>query len=141
MYGFPCQRTAPRTTYSVTDQRGQRPTRRPSGCRPGLGATPRNRCSLGTPYCCRTPRAWRLGGGRCMTAVPGRPRVFISYRRADTLASTRSIFERLAERFGDDQIFYDIDTLMPGVDFRQVIADALDRSDVVLAIIGPHWFE
>jgi membrane peptidoglycan carboxypeptidase len=74
-----------------------------------------------------------------MSTDPRPLRIFISYRRSDTAASALSIFESLAERFGDDQVFYDVDTIAPGSDFRDVIAEALDQSDVLLAVIGPRW--
>lgn len=33
----------------------------------------------------------------------------------------------------------DVDSIEPGLDFRDVIADAIDRCDALLAIIGPGW--
>jgi hypothetical protein len=66
-------------------------------------------------------------------------RVFISYRRQDARGSAGRIYDRLADRFGDDQVFMDVDNLPPGADFAQVIAQAVSTCQVLLAIIGPRW--
>jgi hypothetical protein len=67
------------------------------------------------------------------------PRITISYRREDSGAITGRIFDRLATHYGRDAVFRDIDNIPLGVDFRQHVGDALGASDVVLAIVGPHW--
>ena len=72
-----------------------------------------------------------------MPATSGR--VFISYRRQDARGSTGRIYDRLADRFGGDQVFMDVDTLAPGVDFAKVITQAVSTCQVLLAVIGPHW--
>lgn len=33
----------------------------------------------------------------------------------------------------------DVDSIEPGLDFREVIAEAVGGCDVLLAIIGPNW--
>lgn len=50
--------------------------------------------------------------------------IFISYRREDTRAYARTLSEALAARFGPDDIFRDVDSLMPGADFPDAIANA-----------------
>jgi hypothetical protein len=67
------------------------------------------------------------------------PRITISYRRADSLDITGRIFDRLAEHFGREAVFRDIDNIPPGADFRRHIERVLDESDIVLAIVGPRW--
>jgi adenylate cyclase len=67
------------------------------------------------------------------------PRITISYRWADTQDMTGRIFDRLALHYGRDAVFRDIDKLRPGSDFREQIAEALARTDVLLAIIGKRW--
>ena len=37
----------------------------------------------------------------------------------------RRLYDRLADRFGKDQIFMDVDTIALGVDFAKVIAQAV----------------
>ena len=66
-------------------------------------------------------------------------KIFISYRREDTRADARSVDQRLRATFGADKIFFDVDTIQKGRDFRKVLAEALDSSNVLLAIIGPNW--
>ena len=67
------------------------------------------------------------------------PRITISYRRDDSGVITGRIFDRLAAHYGRDAVFRDIDNIPPGVDFRQHIAQVLDESDILLAIVGPRW--
>jgi hypothetical protein len=66
-------------------------------------------------------------------------RIFISYRREDTSASASRIYEWLAERYGDDQVFMDVDTIEPGLDWAQAIDRAVGSADLVLALIGSDW--
>ena len=65
------------------------------------------------------------------------PRIFISYRRSDSEIIAGRIYDRLVAAFGEDNIFMDIDDIPPGLDFRDVIDQALAKTDVMLAIIGP----
>jgi len=66
-------------------------------------------------------------------------RIFVSYRRADTAYPAGWLYDRLAERFGIDQVFKDVDSIEPGDDFVQVIANAVGSCDVLLALIGDQW--
>jgi hypothetical protein len=68
-------------------------------------------------------------------------RIFISYRREDTSASASRIYEWLSERYGDDQVFMDVDTIEPGLDWAQAIDRAVGSADLVLALIGDKWLE
>ncbi len=68
------------------------------------------------------------------------PRVFLSYRRADTQAFARLLCERLRGRFGEDAVFFDVTTIGPGDEFRRRIGQSLAQCDVVLAVIGSGWF-
>jgi hypothetical protein len=70
-------------------------------------------------------------------AVPSR--VFISYRREGTSGMAGRLYDRLADRFGDDQILMDVDIIPPGVDFTEVITQAVSTCVVLLALIGPTW--
>jgi WD40 repeat protein len=65
--------------------------------------------------------------------------VFISYRRQESSGIAGRLYDRFAARFGDDQVFMDVDTIAPGVDFRQVIAQAVNNCAVLLAVVGPGW--
>jgi predicted ATPase len=65
--------------------------------------------------------------------------VFISYRRQEASGLAGRLYDRLAARFGDDQVFMDVDTIALGVDFAEVITQAVSTCQVLLAIIGPRW--
>jgi len=66
-------------------------------------------------------------------------RIFINYRREDTAPNASRIYEWLAERYGDEQVFMDVDTIEPGLDWMQAIDRAVGSADLVLALIGTDW--
>jgi len=68
-------------------------------------------------------------------------RVFISYRRQETSGLAGRLYERLAARLSDDQVFMDVDTIAPGLDFAEVITEAVSTCEVLLAVIGPRWLD
>lgn len=65
--------------------------------------------------------------------------IFISYRRDDSIAYAGRLFDRLADRFGEKQIFMDIDTMKVGLDFVEQIENAVQSCDVLIAVIGKNW--
>jgi TIR domain-containing protein len=67
------------------------------------------------------------------------PKIAISYRRQDSEAVAGRIRDRLVTHYGDDSVFMDIDSIPFGTDFRDHIKQVLGQTDIVLAIIGPHW--
>lgn len=67
------------------------------------------------------------------------PTILISYRRSDSLAIAGRIFDRLSAHYGEDSVFMDIDDIPYGVDFRSHIHNTLQRTDVMLALIGVNW--
>jgi hypothetical protein len=68
-------------------------------------------------------------------------RVFISYRRTDTAPFAGRLYDYLAESFGADQVFMDVDTIDPGVDFVRAIEQAIASCEVLLVLIGPLWLD
>jgi hypothetical protein len=66
-------------------------------------------------------------------------KITISYRREDSGVIAGRIFDRLVARYGADTVFRDIDNIPPGLDFRKYINNALDTTDILLAIVGPQW--
>lgn len=66
-------------------------------------------------------------------------RIFISYRREDSADTSGRLYDQLEARFGRQNLFKDVDNIPPGVDFRAYLDNALQMSDVVLVVIGPHW--
>lgn len=66
-------------------------------------------------------------------------RVFINYRRQDAGAPSDALYERLAVRLGPSSVFRDLQSINPGAEFPEVIAEAVRSSDVVLALVGDRW--
>ena len=67
------------------------------------------------------------------------PHVFVSYRRADSSGHAGRIQDALRRQFGRDRVFFDVTAVAGGMDFAVAIREAIDRSEVVAVIIGPHW--
>jgi SIR2-like protein/TIR domain-containing protein len=66
-------------------------------------------------------------------------RVFISYRRSDAPSASRQLAEALKLRFGDEEVFLDTRDVAAGTEWRADAVRHVQESDVVLAVIGPHW--
>jgi len=70
----------------------------------------------------------------------GPVRIFISYRREDSIDFAVHLQATLARRFGKDAVFRDESSLRAGQDFPRELENAIKRSTTVLALIGPDWF-
>jgi hypothetical protein len=66
-------------------------------------------------------------------------RIFISYRRKDGSGSAGRLHDRLRERYGRDNVFMDVDSIEPGLDFIEVIERTVGSCDVLIALIGRQW--
>ena len=68
-------------------------------------------------------------------------RIFLSYRRADGVASgARSlIFQKLEEHYGPRSVFMDVERMQVARDFRDSLMDEVKETDVMLLLIGPAW--
>jgi TIR domain-containing protein len=67
------------------------------------------------------------------------PKIAISYRRSDSRAIVGRIYDRLAERYGSEEIFLDIDAIPYGHDFRDHIDSVLKQCAVLIVVVGPYW--
>ena len=68
-------------------------------------------------------------------------RIFISYRRgADSNAAGR-LYGRLERTFGGERLFFDVDSIPPGVDFVNHLNDQVGQCQAFLAVIGSGWVE
>jgi len=65
-------------------------------------------------------------------------RLFISYRREETAGHAGRLYDAVAARFGERNVFMDVD-LAPGIDFVEQITEAVGACDVLLVVIGPSW--
>ena len=66
-------------------------------------------------------------------------KVFISYRRDDEQGYAVRLYERPAESFGKERLFFDVDSIPIGFDFVSYIERQIGLSDVVLVVIGRNW--
>lgn len=74
------------------------------------------------------------------SATPeARAMIAISYRREDSLPIAGRLYDRLEAKFGKPNVFMDFDSIRPGLDFREQIKETIERSNVVVAMIGPNW--
>jgi hypothetical protein len=71
--------------------------------------------------------------------APVNDRILISYRRADSADVTGRIYDRLAQRFGKDLIFKDVDSIPLGLDFREHVSDVVGRCNLLLVVVGDQW--
>jgi hypothetical protein len=65
--------------------------------------------------------------------------IFISYRRHDTAYVAATLNDKLQQHFGANSVFFDVDNIPLGVDFREHIGNAVGQCDVLLVIIGDQW--
>jgi len=72
-------------------------------------------------------------------AAPAGLRVFINYRHHDIGLGAQLLYERLADRFGGENVFLDARSLQPGVNWLESIKSHRASCDVLLALIGPRW--
>ncbi|MDQ6622994.1 MAG: toll/interleukin-1 receptor domain-containing protein, partial [Verrucomicrobiota bacterium] len=66
-------------------------------------------------------------------------RIFISYRRHDSGYAAASLRDTLRDRFGHESVFFDLDNIPFGVDFREYIGNAVGQCHVLLVLIGDDW--
>ena len=71
--------------------------------------------------------SWRRGG------------IFISYRREESAAQAGRLYDRLSDRFGEDRVFMDVDSIAIGTDFTRAVIRAVSGCNILLALIGRDW--
>jgi CHASE2 domain-containing sensor protein len=67
------------------------------------------------------------------------PKIFISYRRADSITYADLIYQEFAAQIGKNNLFYDVEAIQLGDKFADIIEERVNSCDVLLAIIGPKW--
>ena len=68
-------------------------------------------------------------------------KIFVNYRRDDVPGDARGLRDGLAAKFGASNIFMDVDNLLVGQRFDVELTKALNACDVLIAVIGPRWFD
>jgi hypothetical protein len=65
--------------------------------------------------------------------------VFISYRRDDASSAARLLYEHLAQKLGAANLFFDVEKLTPGMEWRRAINASANTAGILLVLIGPRW--
>ena len=65
--------------------------------------------------------------------------IFLSYRREDATPYARLLQYLLSERIPDARVFMDLDSIEAGLDFAEVIREAVESCTVLVALIGQQW--
>jgi TPR repeat protein len=73
--------------------------------------------------------------------LAARGKIFISYRRDDVPGDARGVRDRLTQKFGNANVFMDVDNLLAGQRFDRELEKALSQCDVLIAVIGPRWMK
>ena len=63
----------------------------------------------------------------------------INYRRSDTQGTAWALYLALANRFGEQNVFFDNGSLRPGDQFRSEIQSRLAEADALIVLIGMQW--
>ena len=67
------------------------------------------------------------------------PKIFFCYRREDSVHQAGRIYDRFELVFGKSLLFKDTVSIRSGLDFRPILTEQVDQSDILLAIIGDTW--
>ena len=68
-------------------------------------------------------------------------KIFINYRRDDLRGTAGRLHDRLAQTFGREHLFMDVDHIPAGIDFVDYLSSQVAACDVFLAVIGPNWLD
>ena len=66
-------------------------------------------------------------------------KIFINYPRDDSIAIAGRLRDRLAEIFGPDNLFMDLDNIPVGINFDEYLKSQVAQCDAMLSVIGPNW--
>jgi hypothetical protein len=79
------------------------------------------------------------GGDRSATSGKPPPTVFINFRDRDSGGWAHSLYERLRERFGADNVFLSHVSIGHGADWLEEIRARPKTCSVFIPVIGPDW--
>ena len=66
-------------------------------------------------------------------------KIFINYRRDDSIGMAGRLHDRLAHTFGRAKLFMDVDHIPVGTDFVAHLNSQVAECDDILVVIGPNW--
>jgi len=81
----------------------------------------------------------RAAGREKRSAKAEKPFVFISYRRADSAAASRWLYDSIRRTFGPDSVFMDTEAIRVSAQWPKAIEHGLRQATHLVAVIGPHW--
>ena len=67
--------------------------------------------------------------------------IFISYRQADSGDWAHRLAERIERYYGSLGVYLDVASNKPGQDYRAVIDSYLKKTELVVVLIGPNYFQ
>ena len=67
------------------------------------------------------------------------PKIFINYRRDDSIGMAGQLHELLVQTLGRNRVFKGIHDIPPGIDFLAFLSGQVAACDVMLVVIGPNW--
>ena len=65
--------------------------------------------------------------------------IFLAYRREDSPGWAGRVYDRIANSLGPRSVFFDVNSIEPGLDFVEVLAEQVSLCDALVAIIGRNW--
>jgi YARHG domain/TIR domain len=65
--------------------------------------------------------------------------IMVSYRRADAQDMAGRIADYLISKYGENSVFFDVNSIPTGVNYHNRIEKAIIGSHVMVAVIGQHW--
>jgi hypothetical protein len=74
--------------------------------------------------------------------LPGPPepkRIFLCYRREDTKYIVGRLRDSLSSALGRENIFFDVDSLPLGLDYKDEISRRMRNMDLFIILMGPRW--
>lgn len=82
----------------------------------------------------------RNQSGETPSSARQRGKIFISYRRVDSIDLTGRIHDWLTKRIPAGDVFRDVDNIEYGADFIRRIEQEIQQCKTMLVVIGPTWF-
>jgi len=77
--------------------------------------------------------------GVVVSLVLRKRNIFISYRHDQAAGIAGRLSDHLSRHFGEDHVFMDVASILPGSDFSLKIISAVSKCGVMLVLIGPNW--
>jgi len=65
--------------------------------------------------------------------------IFVSYRRGDSSGHAGRLYDHLCRKFGEGEVFFDLDTITSGENWQSLLRIGLYESKVLLVLIGRRW--